>query len=122
MEASARVTGIFSSILISYQRCRPNRRRLSANRPPSAQTRRISVAPSWAAISSKPRVARLDTSPRVKAPTFSGCDWSSNSILYPTPYGNVVAATGIIPVFPGGLADAIPGNRSLLRTKRKVRP
>ena len=121
MEASARVTGIFSSILISYQRCRPNRRRLSANRPPSAYTRRISVAPSLGRYLVEPRVARLDFAAR-KGAYLQRLRLFVQLNPHPTPYGNVVAVMGIIPVFPGGLADAIPGNRFFHARSAKVRP
>ena len=58
----------------------------------------------------EPRVARLDFAAR-KGAYLQRLRLFVQLNPHPTPYGNVVAVMGIIPVFPGGLADAIPGNR-----------
>ncbi len=78
--APARDTGISSSKRISYHKCRPYRRRLSAKRPPSRKTRRTSVAPSAAATSSI-SPSPVAASPRVNCPVRSASGPSSESFI-----------------------------------------
>src|SRR5699024_10391630 len=97
----ARDTGISSSKRTSYQRWNPYRRRRSANRPPSLKLRRISVAPSAAAIRSRSGLPEA-ASPLVKTPVLKGAAPSCNLIrTHPSiTAGPPTSVSGLFPVTP----------------------